>query len=397
MAITFTGLKLKGELGRFGKTEYSDIFGILPMPDEKVLSGCYWGNILVWDAGLITLEVFRSMRKTCHDGPIVQMFYEEEELWTVSMDGHIRVWWYEKIDQADPPDDDRVVLLDPSYDFYTPGTMLMSIEKRYPHDDGDRFFMDRLLWLQDGNGGIWLIDLNTEDEPRPSEQLYRCHAGEVRDIANCSFGPYFASLGEGGRLFIYNYLERKRLYEHCFPAKGTCLLWPSLEVVKTGDIILAGFDDGQVRVVLINLSEEENIKMTITQAIKPHNRPVTAMSVNPTGTILVTGGQDKTIFIFKLDIDEYSDDFLVPIGYIDSPDIVTCITWHFLKRCRGSGWLSTRAYDASGGPEDVQPYTGISFLLDLEPKMNLFKTYKAQIRRDIKIKEIQERKAKKIS
>lgn len=36
MAKTFTGLKLQGELGRFGKTEFSDILGVLPMPDEKV-------------------------------------------------------------------------------------------------------------------------------------------------------------------------------------------------------------------------------------------------------------------------------------------------------------------------------------------------------------------------
>lgn len=39
MAQTFTGLKLQGELGRFGKTEISDIVGIHPMPDEKVISG----------------------------------------------------------------------------------------------------------------------------------------------------------------------------------------------------------------------------------------------------------------------------------------------------------------------------------------------------------------------
>lgn len=36
MSKTFTGLKLKGELGRFGKTEISDIIGVYPMPDEKV-------------------------------------------------------------------------------------------------------------------------------------------------------------------------------------------------------------------------------------------------------------------------------------------------------------------------------------------------------------------------
>lgn len=36
MAQTFTGLKLKGELGRFGKTEICDVLGVYPMPDEKV-------------------------------------------------------------------------------------------------------------------------------------------------------------------------------------------------------------------------------------------------------------------------------------------------------------------------------------------------------------------------
>lgn len=36
MAQTFTGLKLQGELGRFGKTEISDILGVFSMPDEKV-------------------------------------------------------------------------------------------------------------------------------------------------------------------------------------------------------------------------------------------------------------------------------------------------------------------------------------------------------------------------
>lgn len=36
MANTFTGLKLQGKLGRFGKTEVSNIIGIFSMPDEKV-------------------------------------------------------------------------------------------------------------------------------------------------------------------------------------------------------------------------------------------------------------------------------------------------------------------------------------------------------------------------
>lgn len=37
MAKTFTGLKLQGQLGRFGKTDISNITGIFSMPDEKVI------------------------------------------------------------------------------------------------------------------------------------------------------------------------------------------------------------------------------------------------------------------------------------------------------------------------------------------------------------------------
>jgi ribosomal protein L37AE/L43A len=36
MAFTFTGLKLQGSLGRFGKTSTSDIEGYAELPDGKV-------------------------------------------------------------------------------------------------------------------------------------------------------------------------------------------------------------------------------------------------------------------------------------------------------------------------------------------------------------------------
>lgn len=36
MAHTFTGLKLQGQLGKFGKTEISDIEGYIELPDGKV-------------------------------------------------------------------------------------------------------------------------------------------------------------------------------------------------------------------------------------------------------------------------------------------------------------------------------------------------------------------------
>lgn len=86
---TFTGLKLQGELGRFGKSEICNIVGFLALPDEKVVSGCEWGNILVWDAGLIKVEVFRRGKMTCHEAPITQLIYNNGELTTVGQETNL--------------------------------------------------------------------------------------------------------------------------------------------------------------------------------------------------------------------------------------------------------------------------------------------------------------------
>jgi hypothetical protein len=36
MAETFTGLKLQGDIGKFGKAEISDVWGCAELPDGKV-------------------------------------------------------------------------------------------------------------------------------------------------------------------------------------------------------------------------------------------------------------------------------------------------------------------------------------------------------------------------
>jgi len=39
MAKTFTGLKLQGEIAKFGQLELSDVTGFAELPDGKVVSG----------------------------------------------------------------------------------------------------------------------------------------------------------------------------------------------------------------------------------------------------------------------------------------------------------------------------------------------------------------------
>jgi hypothetical protein len=50
------------------------------------------------------------------------------------------------------------------------------------------------------------------------------------DMATSPVDEHLATLGKDGRLFIYNYLEKKLLLVKRFPAQGSCLLWLPLNV-----------------------------------------------------------------------------------------------------------------------------------------------------------------------
>ena len=57
LAETFTGLKLQGALGKFGKMDISDIRSFAQMPNGMVLSGSEGGMLLLWDGGLIKTAI----------------------------------------------------------------------------------------------------------------------------------------------------------------------------------------------------------------------------------------------------------------------------------------------------------------------------------------------------
>jgi cilia- and flagella-associated protein 44 len=69
MAQTFTGLKLQGEIGKFGKFDLSDVDGYAEMPSSgMILSGSESGSLLLWDGNFVKLEVLRGDHNKPHDG-----------------------------------------------------------------------------------------------------------------------------------------------------------------------------------------------------------------------------------------------------------------------------------------------------------------------------------------
>ncbi len=65
-----TGLKLQGQLGKFGNVELSDISAFVELPDGKVLSGTETGELLLWDGGLIKVVLVRPGKRPCHEGQV---------------------------------------------------------------------------------------------------------------------------------------------------------------------------------------------------------------------------------------------------------------------------------------------------------------------------------------
>ncbi|KAK0161075.1 hypothetical protein PV327_009592 [Microctonus hyperodae] len=410
MTSTFTGLKLKSQLGRFGRTEISDIIGILEMPDGKVVSGCEWGNILLWDNGLIKLEVYRKNKKSCHDKMITQFEYNDGELMSIGMDGWIRVWYYETIDQADPPDDNRFICIEPIFEFkiseydnmkneYSDeSSMLMSIQKKYPNNIDDTFW-----YAQDANGGFWLIDLNTSQPSmiNPPNKLFTCHAGKVNDIVSCPWGEFFATLGDDGRLNIYNYLKKKIIISHKFRDCGTCLIWFPCNVESTGSTIICAFSSGVLRMVAILIKKTDEVQkndsefLRLINVIKPHTKSITNMSVNSLHNLLVTGSEDSTIFIFCIKVTEKYP-LLIPIGFINTPSVVTCMTWKpqysttILIGCLQGDCVEIDLPDAP------QSYTTVSYeLINCETKIFKFHSVKSRINRENAQLDIEKNKADK--
>ena len=78
MAHTFTGLKLQGEMGKFGTVDLSDISGYIELPDGKVVSTTETGRLLVWEGGLIKTEVQRPGGVPIHAGTIDSIVIDEE-------------------------------------------------------------------------------------------------------------------------------------------------------------------------------------------------------------------------------------------------------------------------------------------------------------------------------
>ncbi|XP_040195062.1 cilia- and flagella-associated protein 44 [Rana temporaria] len=325
MAHTFTGLKLQGELGRFGKTALTDIEGYVELPDGKVISGSEWGNMLLWEGGLIKVEICRRGRRQCHNGPINQFVLDEGELITIGADGYVRVWDFEAVDTADTIDDTGLLEMEPMNELLVGKNVNLRFMVKTKENDSPLWF------AQDGCGGIWKLDLSFSNITQDPEQLFSFHAGEINALDASPSTYLMATTSSDRSVRIYDFAGKLPLVEMKFKQGGTSLIWAPRMVNPKGGLFVAGFQDGVIRILEVYNSSEmkllagrsgtQDAAISLKHAFKPHEAPVTCLAYERNGEILATGSTDRTVFFFAV------GDTYEPIGFIRVPGPVKELHW----------------------------------------------------------------------
>ncbi|XP_077198104.1 cilia- and flagella-associated protein 44 isoform X2 [Paroedura picta] len=396
MALTFTGLKLQGALGRFGKTALTDIEGYVELPDGKVLSGSEWGNMLLWEGGLIKVELCRPGRKTCHLGPINQLVLDEGELITVGSDGYIRVWDFETVDTADIVDDSGLLEMEHMNELLVGKNVNLNCMVKI-HERGEPFW-----YAQDYNGAIWKLDLSFANVTHDPECLFTFHSGKIEAIAVSPVTYLMATTALDRTVRVYDFAAKMPLTEMKFKQGGTALTWAPKVVNPKGGLIAVGFQDGVVRIIeLYNpkglpiVAGRNNIgdaAMRLKQAFKPHTSTVTSLAYERNGEIFATGSKDKTVFFFAVD-DRYD-----PIGFITVPGPVQELQWSPLSHpesmllvlCANGFAVQIHAPD----PTDYDAEKTYR-IKDIPTEYFCFYSIKSRLKREEEIKRREKKKANK--
>ncbi|KFQ82177.1 WD repeat-containing protein 52, partial [Phaethon lepturus] len=292
---------------------------------NQILARTEWGNLLLWEGGLVKVELCRSGHKPCHSGPVSQLVLDEGEVVTVGKDGFIRVWNVETIDAADSVDDTGLLEVEPMNELHVGRNVSLSFMSKV-HDCGQPIW-----YAQDTNGAIWKLDLTFSNMTHDPECMYTFHSGRIEAMSVSPITYLMATTALDRSVRIYDFISNSQLSEIKFKQGGTALTWAPRVVNPKGGLIAVGFEDGVVRIievydpkglpVLAGQTNTENAKINLKQAFKPHASAVTALAYERNGDVFATGSKDKTVFFFAVE-DEYE-----PIGFICVPGPVQALQW----------------------------------------------------------------------
>eukprot|EP00796_Vickermania_ingenoplastis_P009060 gene9060-6358_t len=348
MAKTFTGLKLQGTLGKFGRLEISDITGFVVLPDGKVLSGSENGNILLWEGDLVKCSFVKEILKgdqedmgafqqqaynsiPCHEGVIncIDLIHDGKVVVTAGDDGYLRYWNREELEVAEgdglPP-------------MYTPKCLLEVCVSKSLHIRSMTFLASRSEWsVLDTQGVIATSPFPTLEEIFAGTEPARVvlppihfNGGGVTCSAISATDHCIITGGEDGVIRLIDYVKGKEKFHHRWAALATepnpVAFVQFFKYDNHHETFLAGYSDGTIKLMRRRTSD-----FTVLGMWKPHTDGLFALAISQDEKRLATVSKNGTVFFFEVE-EGLSD--LYPVGFCHSPmKNPTCVEWDEADPC----------------------------------------------------------------
>lgn len=339
IASTFTGLKLKGETGKFGQIELSDVTGFCIFPDGKVLCGCENGSLLLWEGNLIKVVIAQSEKESCHKGMINVVLRFNDKIITSGKDGYIKFWDFHTIDALEGDDLMRGYIKPlEQYQLYTDFDDDTSVGSRTPCDVLEIKIYNDFWMVHDGNGALFKY---FQEENR-QQRILGFNSGKISGICIAKKENACATIGFDGTIRLWDFIKKKNFYSRSFKGNGTCIDWLNLPMTKRNRYIAGGYSNGVMRVVFLKKD-----KIVLTKAFKVHNNPIIALKFSPDSEKLAVLSSKGEFFFFKVEVKGGEID-LIPYCFSPTNEVVNTIQWnsystHLLLSCKSGNIIELEA------------------------------------------------------
>ena len=330
MAKTFTGLKLQGELGKFGQIDLSDISSFVEFPDGKVLCGTEHGTFLLWEGIFVKANLSEPDGKNCHTGLVEHMSWENTDdvnkmkVMSAAHDGYIKWWNYLDIE--------NVMLDDNSNGFISPvrTVLLTNPENNRPIKIISLVKREDFWLVQDGNG--YLVKVIPNDSDKFEIKVISSFISDAINKTSFIPGePAIISQGADKKISICSFASnmksfpQKILLEDPSPLnidiKPTACDMPNKESLDEPFISAVGYNNGLFKIFAVNPGLR---KLDVIYQARPHENEIIRIKFSPDGAYLCTCTK-KEIFLFF--VEKY--DAINPLCCIqENENQIVDMDWH---------------------------------------------------------------------
>lgn len=316
IAKTFTGLKLNGRFGKFGKVDVCNVESFLHLSNGNIVSGSDSGVLMLWEDGFLKCIFVLGDEDNCgninsenisivpiHHGGVRHLHYDQDQnnILTSGGDGCIK-WWKQSTFLC--TDNNMQVVIQPLRVVSFVDNGLQDIRYFYP-------FGQNSIILHDMRGKVALKE---NDHTTPIfDVLWKFHGSKINSIGVSPREHLCVTCGDDGLIYCCNYEIKKTIASRWFPLQCLQLIWCPQQIDSSERSFVVGFSDGSIK--LFRIDKDRIVKL---QSVRPHKRKIVFLQFKKCGSLLASGDDLGTVFIFRC-----KSMIVTPVGYIECKSMIS--------------------------------------------------------------------------